>query len=185
MLKTEYISLKKLKLLKNNPRKINQEDFSRLCKSIKDNPDYFEARPLICSDRTGELIIIAGNMRYKAAKEIGLNEVPAVILKGLTEEREKEIIIRDNVSNGVWDETILSSEFKTDDLSAWGVSAEELNAVNPDLNQPLLEESEPDKKNKIVIKIIVPPKVWLLQKDEIEKQLENISEEYGCEVDIP
>ena len=68
-----------------------------LKESIHSNPDYFEARPIILSDRTGELVIIAGNQRYDASVELGLSDVPTVLLHGLTEEREREIIIRDNV----------------------------------------------------------------------------------------
>ena len=88
----EYRKLEDLRKLENNPRKISSEDFQILVKSIKDNPDYFEARPLLLSDRTGVLVIIAGNQRYDAAKYLGLKEVPTYLLKGLTEEREREIV---------------------------------------------------------------------------------------------
>ena len=80
----EYRKLEDLRKLENNPRKISSEDFQILVKSIKDNPDYFEARPLLLSDRTGELVIIAGNQRYDAAKYLGLKEVPTYLLTGLT-----------------------------------------------------------------------------------------------------
>lgn len=115
-----YRKLNELKELKNNPRKITHEELESLKKSIEDNPDYFEARPIILSDRTGELVIIAGNQRYRAAKELGLEEVPTALLEGLSEEREKEIIIRDNVSNGDWDYDELSG-WDADELEAWGV----------------------------------------------------------------
>lgn len=98
-----YRKLVDLRKLPNNPRTIKKADMERLKKSIKDNPDYFEARPLILSDRTGELVILAGNQRYEAAKALGMDEVPTFLIEGLTEEREREIIIRDNVSNGGWD----------------------------------------------------------------------------------
>jgi ParB-like chromosome segregation protein Spo0J len=99
----EYRKLTELKKLPNNPRVIKDDQFSKLVQSIKDNPDYFEARPVILSDRTGELIIIAGNQRYEAAKKMGLKEIPTYLLKDLTEQREREITIRDNVANGNWD----------------------------------------------------------------------------------
>ena len=109
-----YRKLSELKKLPNNPRKISKESFEKLCKSIKDNPDYFEARPIILSDRTGEFIIIAGNQRYDAAKKLGLKEVPTFLLKNLTEEKEHEIIIRDNVANGEWDYELLEDWDKVD-----------------------------------------------------------------------
>lgn len=85
----EYRRLDELKKLENNPRTIKKKDFETLKKSVNDNPDYFEARPLILSDRTGELVILAGNMRYEAAKALGMEQVPTVTLHGLTEERER------------------------------------------------------------------------------------------------
>lgn len=115
-----YRKLSELKELKGNPRKITRAEMDSLKKSIEDNQDYFEARPIILSNRTGELVIIAGNQRYKAAKELGMDEVPTALLEGLTEEREKEIIIRDNVSNGDWDYDELKN-WDADDLEAWGV----------------------------------------------------------------
>lgn len=116
----EYRAISELNELEGNPRTIKKDDFERLKKSIQDNQDYFEARPIILSDRTGKLVIIAGNQRYKAAKAIGMTEVPTVLLSGLSEEREREIVIRDNVENGEWDMDILANEWDTTDLKEWG-----------------------------------------------------------------
>lgn len=102
-----YRKIETLKKLDNNPRTISEEQMQILKESIRCNPDYFEARPIILSDRTGKLVIIAGNQRYEASVELGLPDVPTVLLHGLTEEREREIIIRDNVNNGAWDEKLL------------------------------------------------------------------------------
>ena len=126
----EYRKLSEMKELPGNPRTIKKEQFEKLKKSIKDNPDYFEARPIILSDRTGKLVIIAGNQRYKAAKAIGLTEVPTITLKGLTEERERELIIRDNVENGDWDMDILANEWDAAVLESWGVMEAKMFASN-------------------------------------------------------
>lgn len=115
-----YRKLSDMKKLDGNPRKITQEQLETLKQSIERNKDYFEARPLILSNRTGELVVIAGNQRYEACKQLGIEECPTVLLEGLTEEREKEIIIRDNVSNGEWDEELLQ-EWNPEDLEDWGV----------------------------------------------------------------
>ena len=119
----EYRKLTELRKLPNNPRTIKDESFKSLCKSIQDNPDYFEARPCILSDRTGELIIIAGNQRYDAAAHLKLKEIPTHLLSGLTEEREREIIIRDNVANGEWDVSALA-EWDKVKLEEWGVDVQ-------------------------------------------------------------
>ena len=98
-----YRKLSEMKKLEGNPRKITQEQMETLKQSLEANRDYFEARPLILSDRTGELVVIAENQRYEACRQLGIEECPTVLLSGLTEEREKEIIIRDNVSNTLAD----------------------------------------------------------------------------------
>ena len=98
-----YRQTETLKKLENNPRTITEKQLQKLKESIQRNPDYFEARPIILSDRTGELVIIAGNQRYDACVQLGIKEVPTVLIPNLTEEREREIIFRDNVNNGEWD----------------------------------------------------------------------------------
>jgi len=122
MLQIEYRNTIDLDLLHNNPRTISDESFARLCASIRKNRQYFEARPLILSNRTGLLIVIAGNMRMRAALENGMTSVPTVLIPDLTEEEEVEIIIRDNVNNGEWDFDMLANEFANFDLSDWGLN---------------------------------------------------------------
>ena len=117
----EYRKLSELRKLPGNPRTIKKKDMDTLKQSVKDNPDYFEARPLILSNRTGELVILAGNQRYEAAKALGMDKVPTMLLDGLTEEREREIIIRDNISNGDWDMDELANAWSDLPLDEWGL----------------------------------------------------------------
>lgn len=116
-----YRSTETLKKLENNPRTITPEDMERLKESISNNPDYLEAHPIVLSDRTGELVIIDGNQRYEACVQLGMSEVPTALLHGLTEEREREIIIRANVLNEKWDEMILKDKWDVEELKDWGV----------------------------------------------------------------
>ena len=117
----QYRKLKDLKKLEGNPRIIKEKQFKTLCDSIRDNKEYFEARPLILSNRTGELVIIAGNQRYEAAKSVKLKEVPTFLIEGLTEAKEREIVIRDNVSNGEFDFDLLANTWADLPLIDWGV----------------------------------------------------------------
>ncbi len=137
----QYRKLIDLKKLEGNPRIIKDKQFEILCKSIKDNPKYFEARPLILSDRTGEFIIIAGNQRYEAARAVKLKKVPTFLIENLTEEKEREINIRDNVNNGEWDMDLLSAwdhlpliEWGVDIPKAW--TAEEESQDEPEPEEP-------------------------------------------------
>lgn len=141
----EYRALSEIKPLDNNPRYIKTDDFERLCASVQNNADYFECRPIILSDRTGELVIIAGNQRYKAAQEVGLLEVPTILLHGLTEAKEKEIVIRDNVQNGKWDYDILASGAwgEVEELADWGV--EGVDFLSPEEETTAEEEPKEEK----------------------------------------
>lgn len=121
--KTEYVPVADLHINDKNPRFIHEKDFERLCLSIKENSDYFEARPILANMKK---MIFAGTMRYRAAIEVGLVEVP-VIFMDVSPEREEELMIRDNVNNGRWDFDILANEFDSDKLINWGVDMEAFN----------------------------------------------------------
>ncbi len=118
----QYRKLTDLKKLEGNPRIIRDKQFKTLCDSIRDNPKYFEARPLILSDRTGSFVIIAGNQRYEAAKFLKLKKAPTFLIEGLTEAKEREIVIRDNISNGEWDMEALRGSWADLPLSDWGIT---------------------------------------------------------------
>ena len=117
----KYVAIGELKELEDNPRTITKAEFERLKKSVEKNDKFFEAHPIIASDRTGENVILSGNQRFKAAKQLGMSEVPAVVLHNLTEDEEREIIVRSNVENGEWDYDILANQWETSDLEDWGV----------------------------------------------------------------
>lgn len=100
-----------------NPRTIRDENFKKLVQSIKDFPEMLDARPLVLNK---EHIILGGNMRYKAAKEAGLTELPVKIVDW-SEEKQREFIIKDNVSGGEWDWDTLANEWDTEQLDEWGL----------------------------------------------------------------
>lgn len=129
------IELSKLKKLEGNPRIIKKEDMDKLKASIK-KFGVIEWRPFLVSNRTGENIIIGGNQRYEACKALWIKEVPVHIMEWLTEEQEREIIIRDNVSNGDWDMDILANEWEVEQLKDWWVD------INFETVEPTAEEDD-------------------------------------------
>ena len=141
-----YRKIEELNKLDSNPRTITEEDMEVLKDSIRNNPDYLEARPLVLSDRTGTLVIIDGNQRYEACLQLGLKEVPAVLLHGLTEEREREIIIRANVNNGKWDLTKLF-EWDYRELMDWGVEGISFPEIS-DFNEEEVDDTENILRNQ-------------------------------------
>lgn len=101
-----------------NPRRQGPDGIEKLAESIRENPAFFEARPILLSNRTGELVIIGGERRSEAARFLGMTEVPTILIEGLTEEKEDEILVRDNTHSGVWDEVKLEHWGK-DELDKW------------------------------------------------------------------
>lgn len=120
-----FRSVSDLVLLKSNPRKITKADFERLCDSMRIN-GFWTHRPIALSDRTGELVILAGNQRLKAAKKLKLDQVPTILYHQPTIEEENEIIFRDNVNNGQWDNKKMNDPlFEGVDFNFMGVSVDD------------------------------------------------------------
>ena len=175
----EYRQLKTLKKYPGNPRIIKDQQFKTLCISIKENPDYFEARPIILSDRTGDLIIIAGNQRYEAAKANGLKEAPTFLMSGLTDEKEKEIVIRDNISNGDFDWDILANEWGDLPLADWGIedNYECLNGSDKEKLTQTEKNIEPYKKIHVLVSVDVS------SANEVTVLLDNLRKIQGVEIE--
>lgn len=102
----------------NNPRVIKDDKFRKLVRSIKDFPQMLNLRPIVVND---EMVVLGGNMRLRAVQEVGLKEVPIIKASDLTEEQQREFIIKDNVGFGEWDWDILANEWEADKLSDWGL----------------------------------------------------------------
>lgn len=122
----------------NNPRLIKDDKFQKLVNSIKEFPDMLKLRPIVVND---DMIVLGGNMRLKACKEAGLKKVPIIKASDLTEEQQREFIIKDNVGFGEWDWEMLANEWDTDKLNDWGLdlpdmSVEELEAEEDDYSIP-------------------------------------------------
>ena len=113
----KIVKISEVKLNPNNPRLIKDDKFKKLVQSIKDFPEMLNIRPIVVNQ---DMIILGGNMRYKAAKEIGLKEIP-VTIADLTEEQQREFLIKDNTSGGEWDWEVLANEWDGEELEAWGL----------------------------------------------------------------
>jgi DNA modification methylase len=130
----QLVKISEVKLNPNNPRLIKDDKFKKLVQSIKDFPEMLNIRPIVVNQ---DMIILGGNMRYKACKEAGLKEIP-IIKTDLTEDQQREFLIKDNTSGGEWDWEVLANEWDTDQLEAWGLD------LPIDFNTEVLEAEEDD-----------------------------------------
>lgn len=119
-----YRNISELKPNPKNPRVATDEEIASLARSISENPKYFEARPVLLSDRTGEFVIIGGEQRTKAAKSLNLQKVPTILFSGLDEDSEDEIMILDNTHAGRWDRAKLDN-WQHHMLRKWGMKKED------------------------------------------------------------
>lgn len=119
------IPISNFKQNSDNPRTIKKEQLEKLKRSIKSFPEMMEKRPMVCvTDEDGKLFPLGGNMRLKAIKELGFEEIKkewVVFADEWTEEQRREFVIKDNANLGSWDFDALVDGWDVDDLEEWGV----------------------------------------------------------------
>lgn len=130
----EEVKLSSVKKNPNNPRVIKDEKFKKLVASIKSFPQMLKIRPIVVNN---DMIVLGGNMRLKACKEAGIETVPIIRAEDLTEEQQREFIIKDNVGFGEWDFEMLGNEWELDQLTEWGLDVPDTFSLN--------QESEPEE----------------------------------------
>ena len=114
----EKVKISKVIPNENNPRFIKDQKFKKLVKSIKEFPEMLKLRPIVVNK---DMIVLGGNMRLKACAEAGLKEVYILKADELTEQQEREFIVKDNVGFGEWDWDALGNEWNSVQLEDWGM----------------------------------------------------------------
>ena len=143
--KTKKIKLSSIKPNPDNPRLIKDDKFYKLVESIKTfGEKMMPLRPIVIDENK---IILGGNMRFKALKELGYKEVPASWVKSandLSEAQKKEFIIKDNVGFGSWDFDSLANDWDGVLLEEWGLDMPNWESVNLDDIETFDEFELPD-----------------------------------------
>lgn len=176
-IKTQQVALSKLHLntgqipgVPKNPRYIKDERFEALKKSIQDDPEMLELREIIAYDNNGELVIVGGNMRYRAMKELGFKDAPVKVLPQETAaEKIRAFIVKDNVAFGSNDWDILGNEWEVDELMDFGLECDFLKETNDGAIDAFFEEADLSKEETpkdIVISVHIPA-----DKAEIEEEV--------------
>jgi ParB-like chromosome segregation protein Spo0J len=114
----QLINIQEVRPNENNPRFIKDYKFKKLVKSIKEFPQMLKLRPIVVNS---DMVVLGGNMRLKACKEAGLKEVWVLKADELTEQQQREFIVKDNVGFGEWDWDVLGNEWNTQQLEDWGM----------------------------------------------------------------
>ena len=157
----ERVDIRQVRSNPDNPRFIKGDKFEKLVKSIREFPQMLELRPIVVNK---DMIVLGGNMRLKACEEAGIDQVPIIFADNLTEEQQKEFIIKDNSSFGEWDWDLLANEWDTDLLEEWGIDLPVL------LEEPDMDELIDEPSNKPATMKITFDSAEQLQKAEIDIQ---------------
>lgn len=113
-----------VKGLPSNPREWTRGDLDKLISNIKQTPELLEMRGLIVYPYQGKYIILGGNMRFSALREMNEPDAPCMVVPEDTPiEKLREITILDNGSFGSWDYDMLANEWDDLPLPDWGVPA--------------------------------------------------------------
>ncbi len=167
----ERVDIKQVRNNPDNPRYIKGDKFDKLVKSIREFPEMLELRPIVVNR---DMIVLGGNMRLKACEEAGIKEVPIIFADNLTEEQQKEFIIKDNSSFGEWDWDLLANEWNTDQLADWG-----LDIPNFDIDNDVEDEKDLSDQLEQSFKIEID-----LESEEEQEKMYNqlIADGYKCRI---
>ena len=140
------MNIAEIRPYERNPRH-NDEAVAAVANSIRE----FGFRNPVILDR--DHVIVAGHTRWRAAKSLGLEEIPCVIAEDLTPEQAKAYRLADNRTGEIagWDYDLLPLELKelqSDgfDLSLLGFDTSELERLLSDVKDEDKEgETEPDE----------------------------------------
>lgn len=128
-----YMKVEDLQLNARNPR-FNDKAVDTVAKSIE---KYGFKNPLIVDTNN---VVYCGNTRLKAARKLGIEEVPCIIADDLTEQQIREYALLDNKTNEIadWDMELLEEELKE-------LSLEEFNL---DWEIPTIEEEKEPQEDE-------------------------------------
>lgn len=128
-----------------NPRKITKEKYNLLLQSL-DKSNLTQIRPLDVIAHMGKYVVLSGNQRLRALKELKVKEVPCNILRDdLEPETYRQIVLQANTNYGEHDDDLLANEWDATELHEWGYDL-------PDWETEKIEE---DKSNDLEDKLIL------------------------------
>lgn len=159
------LALDQIKPNPDNPRTITEVKFRKLVASIREFPEMINLRRIVIDENN---VVLGGNMRLRALQEAGIQIVPVIRVHGLSEEKKREFIVKDNVSFGDWDWDELANSWDDAQLTAWGMDVpiwnEDLGGAPPATGPSAesvdlaLEASDPEPESRTLAeRYIVPP----------------------------
>lgn len=131
----QEVAVKDLIPFERNPRKNTQDDYNRLRVSIL---KFGVFNPI---KATQDLRILGGHLRKRVLTDLGVSTVAVMTPEDhLSDDDFYEIVVRDNVSNGIWDADKLSADRDMQELVEWGLT----DWTNPKATPKQAETKQPE-----------------------------------------
>jgi hypothetical protein len=162
--KVEVVEIDELLPYSNNPKEHPDEQVEKIASSIK---NFGWDQPIVV-DADNE--IIKGHGRFKAAKRLGLDEVPIIRQEDLSDAEARAARIADNkTAESPWDDELLATEVDmitdVDDIdeTALGFDDDELDDVldmasppEPDFDDADIDEENGEVENELNVVVVAP-----------------------------
>jgi hypothetical protein len=111
--------------LPKNPRFFRDYRFEAMKKSIIDAPEMLELRELIVVPFGDRYVVVCGNLRLRACRELGYQELPCKVLPEGTDPKDlRKYAAKDNLNFGENDMDVIDNEWDKDELAGWGYEFE-------------------------------------------------------------
>jgi ParB-like chromosome segregation protein Spo0J len=118
-----------------NPRFIRDDRYALLKANIEAYPEMLAYRELLVFQHGGKYIVLCGNMRLRAMKELGYAEAPCKVIPAeTTAEKLRAYVQLDNVPFGANDHDALANEWNLDELNAWGMEFNDFGDANKEID---------------------------------------------------
>jgi hypothetical protein len=129
-----------------NPRKITKDKYNLLIQSLSKS-NLTQIRPLDVIEHDGKYIVLSGNQRLRALKELKIKEVPCNVLRDdLEPETYRQIVLQANTNYGEHDDDLLANEWDAGELHEWGYNLPEWEPITP-------EDAEQEEENPAYLKV--------------------------------
>lgn len=105
-----------------NPRKITKERYQALLKSCRESPEMERLNELVVYPLGGAFIVISGNHRLRARKELKWQRSLCKVLPEDTpKEKLREYVMKENIHYAQNDDEILKDLWNLQELNEWDV----------------------------------------------------------------
>lgn len=130
--------------VKANPRVIRDAQYKNLLQSLRES-NMTDIMPLKVFEHDGKYIVIGGNMRLRALRELKAESVDCILIpQTYTADMLNKAIIIDNSTHGDWDMDMLANEWNAEQLNVWGIDLPEYKDPNR-----LLDEADFESLNEV------------------------------------